>query len=150
MKTNRSRHIIDSTKNLPLLVRIRDVILTILVWLLYLYFMRDFFAFISDVFDWSFHGFSNAEAYNTFKIMDTIVSYIEIIVVMEVLFVAWSFYNLLRFGKKTRRKAPVPVTTEDIAKKYSLNTQDVDKWQKARSMVMHHDKRGHLVEVEIT
>ncbi len=143
-----NRHIIDSTRNLPFLVRVRDVILTILVWLLYFYFIKDFFVFAGDTIDWTFHGFSNTSDYNSFKIVGTIVSYVEVILVMEVLFVAWSFYNLIRYGRKTRRRDPVAVSVEDIAKRYHIDAKDVGKWQRSRTMIMHHDKRGHLVEVE--
>jgi poly-beta-1,6-N-acetyl-D-glucosamine biosynthesis protein PgaD len=147
MKSKRSRHIIENAKDLPFLIRVRDVILTILVWLLYFYFLRDFFSFTGDAVRWTFHGFNSAEDYNSFRIVGTIVSYVEVILVMEILFVGWSFYNLLRFGKKARRKNPKPVTSDEIAKLYGANVKDVNQWQDASTLIMHHDKEGHLLKV---
>ena len=147
MKKKYTRPVIESTRNLPILVQIRDIVLTILVWILYLYLMRDFFVFSRDVMSWTFHGFNDTETYDSFKIIGTIVSYIEVILVMEILFVVWSLYNLLRFGKKRRRRTPLDVSPEEIAKLYHLDPKDVNKWQKTRVMVMHHDKKGHLTKV---
>jgi len=148
MKSSHSHYIIRSAKNLPVLVQIRDVVLTILVWLMYIYFMRTFFVFVGDFVDWVSNGFVNGDSYASFTIIPTIVFYIEVILVMEVVYVAWSFYNLVRFGRKTRRRDPVPVSAEEIAKRYNIDAKDVGKWQKAHIMTMHHDRKGHLVEVE--
>jgi poly-beta-1,6-N-acetyl-D-glucosamine biosynthesis protein PgaD len=148
MKNERSRHILESKKNLPLIVVIRDIILTIFVWLLYLYFMRDFFTFTGDIIHWTFNGFSDADAYYSFRILSTIISYFEIIIILEILFVVWSMYNLLRYGKKKRRRDSVPVSKEDLAKAFHVSLADVGTWQKAQTMIMHHDKRGRLTEVQ--
>jgi poly-beta-1,6-N-acetyl-D-glucosamine biosynthesis protein PgaD len=148
MKNERSRHILESKKNLPLIVVIRDIILTIFVWALYLYFMRDFFTFGGDVIHWTFHGFSDSDEYYSFRILSTIISYFEIIIIMEVLFVVWSMYNLLRYGKKKRRSTQPAVKKEELAKAFHVSLEDVGAWQKAQTMVMHHDKRGRLIEVQ--
>ena len=139
--------VIDKAKNLPLLVRIRDVILTILVWLLYLYFMRDFFVITSDAISWTFHGFSSEDSEYSLKIVATIISYLEIIFVMELVFVAWSLYNMLRFGKKRRRRARPVVTVEETAKMFHSSVEDVEVWQHAQTLTMHHDKAGRLTKV---
>ncbi|MFY9288971.1 MAG: poly-beta-1,6-N-acetyl-D-glucosamine biosynthesis protein PgaD [Alphaproteobacteria bacterium] len=147
MKSKRSRHIIETTKDLPFLIRVRDVVLTILVWLLYFYFLRDFFVFTGDAIRWTFHGFDHTQDYNSFRIIGTIVSYVQVILAMEILFIGWSFYNLLRFGKKARRKDPKPVSSEEIAKLYGSSVKDVNQWQQANTLVMHHDREGHLLKV---
>ena len=144
---NPDRHIIEKSRNIPLIVRIRDVLLTIFVWLLYLYFLRDFFTFTGDAVRWTFHGFGDADRYTSLRIVSTIVSYVQVILIMEFMFVAWSFYNLLRFGKKTRRRTPASVTPEEIAKLYGASLKDVQQWQESHTLVMTHDKEGHLLKV---
>ncbi|HEU0118292.1 MAG TPA: poly-beta-1,6-N-acetyl-D-glucosamine biosynthesis protein PgaD [Alphaproteobacteria bacterium] len=141
------RHIIDRSRDIPILIRVRDVLLTIFVWLLYLYLLRDFFTFTGDAIRWTFNGFDNAERYTSLRIISTIVSYFEVILIMEFLYIGWSFYNLLRFGKKSRRRTPPSVTPDEIAKLYSASLKDVNQWQGATTMVMHHDKEGHLLKV---
>lgn len=148
MKNERSRHIIESKKNLPFIVVVRDILLTLFVWALYLYFMRDFFTFGGDIIHWTFHGFSDADEYYSFRILSTIISYFEIIIIMEILFVVWSMYNLLRYGKKKRRSAQPEVKKEELAKAFHVSLADVGTWQKAQTMIMHHDKRGRLTEVQ--
>jgi poly-beta-1,6-N-acetyl-D-glucosamine biosynthesis protein PgaD len=141
------RHIIDSRRELPILIRVRDLFLTVFVWLLYLYFLKDFFSFTGDALRWTFNGFDNADNYTSLRIIGTIVSYVQIIVIMQLLFVGWSFYNLLMYGKKKRRKNPTPVSAEDIATLYSSSLDDVHQWQEAHTLIMHHDKEGNLLKV---
>lgn len=148
MKNERSRHIFQSSKNIPLVIILRDIILTLLVWCLYLYFMRDFFVFTGEVLHWTFNGFSEADSYYSFRILGTIISYFEVIIIMEILFVLWSFYNMLRYGKKKRRSAQPPVKKEELAKAFHVSLEDVGAWQKAQTMIMHHDRRGRLTEVQ--
>jgi len=150
MKQERSRYIIESKKNLPILIRIRDVVLTILVWLLYFYFMRDFLIFSGDLLHWTFNGFSEVDEYYSFRILSTLISYFEIIVIMEIVFVLWSMYNMFRYGKKKRRREQPPVNKEELAKAFHVSLTDVSAWQKAQTMVMHHDKRGRLTEVQVS
>ncbi len=150
MRKEHSHPIISSTKNLPLIIRIRDVILTILVWVLYFYFMRDFLSFAEDLLTWTSEGFTDADEYYSFRILSTLLSYFEVIILMAVLYVLWSFYNMARYGKKQRRRVQPPVNKEELAKAFHVSLTDVGAWQKAQTMVMHHDRRGRLTEVQVS
>src|SRR5580704_8619242 len=97
-------NIIETSKSLPFLLLLRDMILTALCWLLYLYFLRDAFSFFMDVALWAINGFEGAENYDSFKIVDTIILYVEIILAMNGIYIAWALYNNIRFGRQTRRK----------------------------------------------
>jgi biofilm PGA synthesis protein PgaD len=139
--------IIDSARSLPLILLLRDIILTALCWLLYLYFLRDAFGFVGDIFAYAANGFQGAENYKSFAIVDTIVLYSEIIVVTNGLYLLWAIYNKLRYGNKTRRKNAPPVTSEEVASRFKLNPRDVDGWQKAQTLIAHHDKNGRIVNI---
>lgn len=141
--------VIEAHGTLPILVRIRDIILTAVMWLMYLYFMRNFFFFIKDLGDWAFHGFGDSSPYESFKIIATLADYAEIIFISGWIFIGWAVYNKLRYGKKKRRQAQAPLQQEQLAESYHLKTQELSAWQEARVIVMHHDKTGRLTKVDV-
>jgi poly-beta-1,6-N-acetyl-D-glucosamine biosynthesis protein PgaD len=142
-------YIIESPRARPKLIVLRDSILTLLVWVMYFYFMRDFFLFLGDLGMYALQGFQNIEAYPSLKILGTIANYLAVSVGMTVLFLGWSAYNVLRFRNKARRKFRPPVSTQELGDAYHAGAKAVGLWQKARVMVMHHDKQGHLTDVLI-
>jgi poly-beta-1,6-N-acetyl-D-glucosamine biosynthesis protein PgaD len=139
--------ILETSKSLPFLLLLRDVVLTALCWLLYLYFLRDAFGFFMDVAMWAINGFVGAEAYDSFKIVDTIVTYAEIIVVMNAVYIARAVYNNIRFGKETRRRNSPAVTADEIASRLRVNPREMESWRKAKILVIHHDKDGHITSI---
>jgi poly-beta-1,6-N-acetyl-D-glucosamine biosynthesis protein PgaD len=140
-------NIIETSKSLPFLLLLRDVILTALCWLLFLYFLRDAFGFFMDVALWAINGFVGAEAYDSFRIVDTIILYVEIIVVMNAVYIGWAIYNNVRFGKETRRRASPAVTADEIASRLRVNPREMESWRKAKILVIHHDKEGRVTSI---
>ena len=141
--------IIESSGHISWLIRLRDVIFTILMWCMYFYFMRNFFFFMADFFSWFFHGFDDASRYESFKIVGTLVGYLKIIVFMGWIFIMWAVYNKLRFGNKKRRMPSLPLEAPQIAQDYNVKLDDLSVWQDARTMIMHHESDGHLSRVEV-
>jgi poly-beta-1,6-N-acetyl-D-glucosamine biosynthesis protein PgaD len=142
-------YIIESPRGRPKLIILRDAILTLFVWAMYFYFMRDFFFFCGDFFMYAIRGFQNIEAYPSLKILGTIANYLGVSLVLMILFLAWSGYNAVRFRNKTRRKFQPPVGAQELGDAYHAGAKAVGMWQKARVMVMHHDRQGHLTDVLI-
>ena len=139
--------IIESTRSLPFLLLLRDIILTALCWLLYIYFLRDAFGFFRDVGSYVLSGFENADDYPSFAIIPTIILYLEIIFFSNLLYFLWAMYNKVRYGNRTRRRSAPPVTAEEIASKFKLPQRDVEAWQKAQTLIIHHDANGRITNV---
>ena len=148
MSTEPYRPIIKSKHNVPWIVRVRDIILTILVWLLYFYFMYETFDFVRDLVDAARPGIHSSAQFSALEFLDSLASYLIIMLMILVVFTAWSLYNTLRFAGRSRRRASAPVTVEQLAAVHLLPASRVKAWQKARIMVMHHDKNGRLTEVQ--
>ena len=142
-----SRFVIESADRLPLIIRMRDFILTLLVWIMYVFFMRAFFAFLWDVGTWVYHGFANTDGYDSFKQVSIFVTYFEIIVVLSIIFIGWSVYNIVRYGKMTRRRPGAPLSIEQIAAKAHVSPEDLEEWQRSKIVIMHHDAKGRLVDI---
>jgi poly-beta-1,6-N-acetyl-D-glucosamine biosynthesis protein PgaD len=149
MKRRRLNFIINKSKDHSWLIELRDFILTALVWVLYFYFMRDFFYFVADVFSWAWNGFVDAQIYPSFRIVGTIATYIEALCVTTVIFIAWSFYNMARYGTKKRRRFGPAVDDEELAKGFHLTVDEVKAWHKARVMIVHHDDRGRITDMTV-
>lgn len=141
--------IIEASGTLPTLIRVRDIILTILMWLMYIYFMRNFFFFMGDLISWAFHGFGDTSSYESFKIIDTLFDYFKVILVMGLIFISWAVYNKLRFGRKKRRQTTPPIEASRVATSYGIKAEDLAVWQDARIMIMHHEFNGRLSNVEV-
>ncbi|MBV8061122.1 MAG: poly-beta-1,6-N-acetyl-D-glucosamine biosynthesis protein PgaD [Alphaproteobacteria bacterium] len=146
MKHHR-KDIIDNPAKLPALIYFRDLVLTTLCWIMYMLFLQDFFWFMRDVVTWVVHGFAETDRYESFRIVGTIVIFIQIIIIVDVIYIGWSFYNMLRFGKKSRRRSSPPVTVEQIAERFKQSPDDIALWQQSKTLVIHMDKRGHLTQV---
>jgi poly-beta-1,6-N-acetyl-D-glucosamine biosynthesis protein PgaD len=142
-------YIIESPKGRSKLLLFRDGVLTLFIWVMYFYFMRDFFFFLGDFALYALHGFQNIADYPSLKILGTIGSYLAVSVLTTALFLGWSGYNILRYGKKVRRKFSSPVSASELGIAYNTAPKAVAAWQKARVMVMHHDQQGHLTDVMI-
>jgi len=141
--------ILEAHGTLPIIIRVRDVVLTILMWLMYFYFMRNFFFFFKDLFVWAFNGFGDTTPYESFKIFATLGDYLGIIVISGLVFIGWAVYNKLRYGKKKRRVSHAAVQSDQIAESYGLSSEELAAWQEARVLVMHHDLAGRLTKVDV-
>ncbi len=139
--------IIETSQSLPFLLLLRDIILTALCWLLYIYFLRDAFQFFHDVGSYILSGFQGYDDYASFAIVDTLILYIEIIIVSNLVYFLWAIYNKLRYGSRNRRRSAPPVSPEEIATRFKLNPRDVEGWQKSQTLVVHHDKDGRITNI---
>lgn len=140
-------YVIESPRVLPLLVWLRDIILTVLVWALYIYLMREFFYFIADLWKWGWAGFEGVAPYNSLRNFNTLLNYSMFVSAVCVLFMFWSAYNIFRFAGKSRRRMAKIVVPTDVAAYYRVSQRQVMAWQKAGTLVIHHDGRGRLLEV---
>src|ERR1700733_3723736 len=116
-----SSYVIDTAHKLPWPVRARDVLLTIIIWCVYFYFMKATIAFVHDAAIWISHGFDDFSRYPGLKTLPDIVSFIKMGFGLASLLIAWSYYNIIRYGRRTRRRQSVPIEIERIADAYEVN-----------------------------
>lgn len=140
-------YVIESPRLLPFLIWLRDLILTLIVWALYIYLMQDFFYFITDIWHWAVGGFGDTSVYDSFRNVKTLKNYTMFVNIICVLFMFWSAYNIFRFAGKTRRRMAKIVSPADVADYYRVSQRQVMAWQKAGTLVIHHDGNGRLLEV---
>lgn len=141
--------LIISAKNVqPLFSRIRDVLLTALLWFAYIYLMEDFFRFLTTIFNWLVFNERTPELAADFKVLKTIECYLMVVVVNSCILLAWAMYNQVRFRGKERRKPLPAIGAPDLARLYNVQSQEVIEWQKLKIMTMYHDAYGNLIKIE--
>lgn len=80
--------------------------------------------------------------------MHTLLGYAEIVGLLGAILIGWAIYNQLMYRNKNRRKTPHSVSAKDLAVMYHATPTDVESWQQARVLVMHHDQEGRLIKVD--
>jgi len=148
-KYSYEHYLITSSDSVSLLIRLRDIILTIALWVLFFYAIQDSFPFVADLYRWAMNGFDNIDNYNNLDIIPMIQAYGQVALVMTVIYLGWAIYNMLRFRGRQRRKPRAPVAPEDLANMYGFSPETVVAWQDAASLLIHHDAEGHLTDVKI-
>lgn len=143
------QYIIRDSGNISILIKLRDFVLTVALWAVYLYFIQAAFPFVVDLVHWIGNGFDDADNYDHLKILPTIEGYAKVSFIMIGVYFGWAIYNMLRFRGKDRRKPRAAVTVDDLASLYGLSPETVESWQEAKILIMHHDRVGHLTDVKI-
>ncbi|MDR3448499.1 MAG: poly-beta-1,6-N-acetyl-D-glucosamine biosynthesis protein PgaD [Alphaproteobacteria bacterium] len=149
-KPDYEHYLITESDDVSVLIRLRDIFLTVALWVIYLYFIKDAFPFVHDLIRWTWHGFNDISQYPNLAIMETIQAYGQVAGVMTVLYLGWATYNMLRFRGRQRRKGRADVTPDDLANMYGFSTETVEAWQNAHTLTMHHDAEGHLTDVKVS
>lgn len=156
-----SPFIITSSTAVSFWVHLRDYLLTFFLWGFYIYLLRDFFVFMGRVISWGWEKFDATlglcakDCQQTIvippdmKIMHTLEGYVYVVIAMGCLLIAWALYNQIRFGNKTRRKTPHSISLKELAVMYHASTTDIEAWQQARILTVHHDQNGVLTKVDI-
>ncbi len=140
--------IIKSSGNVTMLVRIRDAVLTVALWFIYLYLLHDCYFFAMDIFHWLHDGTGEARAYPKLRIFQTMKDYSLGLLLLATVFIGWAQYNRIRFAGKKRRKTTEAVSVDDLARMYKLDAKNLEGWQKKRSLIVHNDAKGRVTKVE--
>jgi poly-beta-1,6-N-acetyl-D-glucosamine biosynthesis protein PgaD len=136
-------------------MRLRDVMLTALLWAFYFYLIRwgIWVALgavgFGDTLDQILPPIQLGEQPRG-AILDTLSLYGSIAVCNAAVMIAWSVYNRVRFHGRERRRFVPTVTPADLARLYAVPTQAVERWQGLRHLVVHLDADGNLVYVHQT
>ena len=142
--------IIADSQNRPFWLRLRDVALTAVLWLGYLYLIQDFLLFLVESAAWMMGlGPVPAHAALALPLFPTLGSYALIALANAAILISWALYNQVRFRGKERRKASPRITPEDLAQMYGVGEKEVFIWQEARILIVHHDEDGRLIKVDL-
>jgi biofilm PGA synthesis protein PgaD len=75
------------------------------------------------------------------------VTYLAVIAVLGGALLAWSQYNLRRFGGAERRLEPRPIEREEVLAWFDISSGTLDAMQDEGSMVVEHGAQGEVTRV---
>ena len=80
--------------------------------------------------------------------MQELFLYGQLVFLMLVVMLAWSRYNIWRFRGMDRRKHQGPLTAEDEAAYYEIDSALIRQLRNADSAIVHYDENDRLVRVQ--
>jgi biofilm PGA synthesis protein PgaD len=145
--------IIDKSTTRPCWARVLDLVLSLLIWLVYLYMIRealtDIYLLVNESLHWVFTRSQRPTVPGISRFLGTLRAYGIAVVLNGAVLLAWAAYNQLRFRGRVRRSPAKPVDVQDLAELYRVPRQEIAKWQASRIMWMQHDAEGNLVGVTL-
>lgn len=75
--------------------------------------------------------------------------YALVVLIIGSALLGWAGYNLFRFRGKDRRKSAENADKTDIARQFAVNIDQLNKWHRAKRLIIHHDEEGNIDRVHI-
>ena len=143
MKKDRKKsHYIINNK-IGIFYKLRDVILTLMLWGLWIYIFYPLVALILwNYFDTNIFYHKSVEEISALK--ESLFSFLlfsgGIIFMLVVAFIGWGVYNKKRFQYRgnQRRQQPTAISSEMMAQSLKVNPEYIEQSKKARYVQIHH------------
>ena len=139
---NKKRFIIN--KKLTLTYRVRDSVLTFLLWGVWLYIFYPLIAMICwRIFNINiFYNFKQASEIEKFALVlqEFWIYSTAIIILLTASFIGWGYYNKRRFSakKNKRRNMPEAISTQILAKSLKADPKVIDLCKKTKYIQIYH------------
>jgi biofilm PGA synthesis protein PgaD len=75
------------------------------------------------------------------------IGYLLVVVIMGIVLLVWSQYNLRRFGGHDRRRTPPPVTDRETLDWFVISPEKLHGFRSGYSIIVEHDEEGAIVSV---
>ena len=125
-------------------MRLRDAVLTVILWAGFIYLMRDVFSvglsFFGIPAPWGLPFYDESLP----AVLRRLGGYSVVILADTFVLLAWARYNQLRFGRRNRRRRSDPISPAEIGRFFALAPGQVVACQSAKRSVMTHDEKGRL------
>ncbi len=130
----------------------RDAVLSAVMWLLYIYWIRaalfDIAALAADGYAWMFEGAAIPQMGSISAFGATVLPYLAAVAVNATALILWAQYNQLRFrGRDRHRDGQHQVGAAELGVLYAVPVGEVERWQASRRMTIRHAADGSIIEV---
>ncbi len=124
-------------------------LLTIVFWALFAYFIRPVLTLGAWMLGlWRFQDIM-IKAHGIEHLWKLLLLYSIIIFCMALVLIAWSLYNLFRYGHNEKRiNQPPPVTEEMLGEFFQVDPEKIRAWQKMKNLTLGFNPDGSLLPEE--
>ncbi len=143
-------YIVESQHNPPpLWVHIRDVILTVLMWVYFVYLTKDVYSNAVKLWDWVVFDVQSVDMPSILATLRLIATYAWFAIPIGASLIGWAIYNQFRFGSRDReRRHMVPaLELNEVADSFQIPSKQVATMQSARHITLHHNSAGKIVKI---
>jgi poly-beta-1,6-N-acetyl-D-glucosamine biosynthesis protein PgaD len=114
---------------------ISETTFTGFIWAVWIYFLLPVINVVFWIFGFQLINIAVIEQVGYEELLQLLMKMGWAVVIVFVIFHAWGYYNYMRFGKRSRRKASAPVTIEALAEHYGIPADEIRGMQKQKEIV---------------
>ena len=131
----------------PWFVRLRDTLLTILVWALLLYLLRDGILLIIDYFSDPIFKLTRTHTVNWRELWDRFYVFLVLSAVTMLWLMLWSLFQRRRLQLADRAAPRVPLSLERHAAIFNFTVADLERWRTLKVAVVQFDGNHRVSSV---
>jgi len=117
--------------------------LTALAWLIWLYLFLPLLSLLAWWFGVDLFAKFILRPEDTAHLF-TLLRYFGVVIIATVIIIAWSTYNLKRFGGLDRRKMTPPVSDADLCARFNIPQELLENLRTGRNLVLELDDLGQI------
>lgn len=134
-------------RDVPRFVRVRDFVLTSLMWLLLIYAVRDLFIYLYDFLSPPLFTFALTSGPDWAAIWRHMQSFIYLVLFFVAWLLFWSVVRRRDLRRARDRRQPEPVTLAELAEGRRLDPEFLARFQREKVVVIEYDAEHRIVDV---
>ena len=135
-------------RHLPMVIRLRDTLLTAGAWLLLAYLLRDLFALAWDYLSNPIFELSFTTAPDWHEIWKRLKPYAGYAGILVAWLLYWGYVLRHHLADASHKPQPQNLPVAENALSFNLQATQLSEWQSKRSMVVSFDDKGRITSVK--
>jgi poly-beta-1,6-N-acetyl-D-glucosamine biosynthesis protein PgaD len=139
---------IISIARAPLLVRLRDYVLTVAAWALLIYLARNGIALIIDYFSYPIFQLTKTHPPGLPEVWDHLGGFLIYSIAAMVWVTMWGIINRHQLRYVARVTPPSPLPVEQHAAGFNLDVKTVELWREMKVVVVQFDPNHRIIDAK--
>jgi biofilm PGA synthesis protein PgaD len=118
---------------------------TLVVWAVYIYLWMPLVTLGAWGLEFGFIHRQLTTLQNIDGLYRLLIGYGVVVLAIGVVLISWARFNLEKFRGLDRRRAPLPVTTREVANAFHISPSVLSFWYLTKSITMHHSANGQVL-----
>ena len=131
-------------------VRLRDVVLTLLAWLLLAWLMRETLDLASNYLSYPMFEFTDSDPPDWLELWSRLQPFSKFIAALVLWLLFWALVRSRRMRTTLPEPQPAPLALGEHAAMFGLQAQDATRWPVARILVVHFRADGGVSHADVS